>query len=395
MRFQVEQALGARLHDVARQYETQGFFVLDGLEGSVTPLFRPFIADAVGMRPDALDEFLDAESEPVVLEPEVRQRLSRIDTAPSLARDVIRVLEPIFERLLGPVIHVSSNYHAQVKGGDQPAVDRGGGINEYREVQGQYLIHQDFTGARIPTSPCQLTLWVAQNTSPDWNLRLYPGSHRHGLLNNQWVSLDDPWLEQFGEPIDIPAREGTAVIFNSLVLHASSKPGPRRRVSCDIRFFPLCGFLPSTPHVLGHDPARRLREGEAEVVELRGGPTLRAPIRETLAYLGERVFDPSVPPLSILNWANYVDRYLNGWGDAAEHMARFVNVERGKDTPDIYTAKFHNQPIHTETIRTAAAGIATRSPRASFPALGELLEAWERPAPTITDQDANARTLTA
>ena len=140
----------------------------------------------------------------------------------------------MFRRLFGPLVHVSSNYHAQVKGGDVLRVDRGGGVGEYREVQGQYLIHQDFTGARIPTSPSQLTLWVAQNSSPDWTLRMYPGSHRNGLLNNQWVSLDDPWLAQFGTPVDVTAEEGLAVIFNSLLLHASSNPGPRRRVSCDI-----------------------------------------------------------------------------------------------------------------------------------------------------------------
>jgi hypothetical protein len=220
---------------------------------------------------------------------------------------------------------------------------------------------------------------------------LYPGSHHHGLLNHQWVALDDPWLDLFGTPVDIPAQEGTAVVFNSLLLHATSKPGPRRRVSCDIRFFPLCGFLPSTPHVLGKDPAGRLREGRPAGT----GPTLRAPIRETLAYLGERVFDPSVPPLSILNWANYVDRYVNGWADAVEHMARFVNVERGKDTPDVYTAKFHNQPIHTGTIRAAVAGVVARSPNVTFPGLEEVLQSWEQPTRSLMVQDANERAVTA
>jgi hypothetical protein len=49
------------------------------------------------------------------------------------------------------------------------------------EVHGAYLLHQDFTGAPIPTVPSGLTMWVGQNDCPNWTLRLYPGSNLEDL----------------------------------------------------------------------------------------------------------------------------------------------------------------------------------------------------------------------
>jgi phytanoyl-CoA dioxygenase PhyH len=374
MRFHLRDLTGSpsQLEAAAQHFEDNGFFILDGVEDTVTPLFTPMLARAIGISDAEMATFLDPESAPVVLPVEVRQALSRIDTTPELAQGLLRALEPVLIRLLGPVVHISSNYHAQVKGGDVMPVAQGGGVQDYKEVQGQYLIHQDFTGARIPTSPAQITLWVAQNTSPDWNLELYPRSHRHGMLCHQWVPLDDPWLKQFGTPVSIPARRGSAVIFNSLLLHSSGKGGPRRRVSCDIRFFPLCGFLPSKPYALGNHPMKSLRDGLSRTL----GPTLRAPLLETLAYLGEDVFDRDVPKYSILNWANYLTLYLRGNSDTAQPwMERFVNTEIGLDTPDIYTKKYHNQPIHHETLERARQAIAAVEPGESrLPGLDRLLE---------------------
>jgi hypothetical protein len=350
MRFHLREMTGKRLEEAAAHYDEHGFFILEGVGDTVTPLFRPILADMIGVDDAEMETILDPESDPVILPVEVRQRLSRIETTPELANAILTTLEPVFQRLLGPIVHVSSTFHGQFKGGETKAVDHGGYGKEYYEVQGQYLIHQDFTGARIPTSPAQLTLWVAQNTSPDWNLRLYPGSHREGLICHQWLALDDPRLEAFGKPIDIPATAGMAIIFNSLVLHASSNPGPRRRISTDIRFFPLCGFLPSQPHRLGDASQQSLQSALSSTT----GDTLRAPLLETLAYLGEDVLDETVPPLSILNWANYLHHYVRGDSELAlPYMERFVNTERGMDTPDIYTSKFHDQPIHQETIARA------------------------------------------
>jgi len=369
MRFQLgELKATASLDRVAAHFEEEGFFIIEGLDTTVTPLFRPLLASAFGVPESDLVALLNPDADPIVLPIDVRERLSRIETSPELARALLGELSPLLRRLLGPLVHVSSTFHGQFKGGEVKAVDHGGYGNEFLEVQGQYLIHQDFTGARIPTSPAHLTLWVAQNSSPDWNLRLYPRSHRAGLLCNTWLSLKDPRLTAFGAPIDLPARRGTAVVFNSLLLHASSNPGPRRRVSCDIRFFPLCGFLPSIPYALGDASLAALQQALIEPT----GPTLAAPIRESLAYLGEDVLDEDVPPHSILNWANYLHHYVRGNHSAAlPYLERFVNQVSGVDGPDPYTSKFHNQPIHRDTItyarRLMADPSAGRHPAPSSP----------------------------
>jgi hypothetical protein len=261
-------------------------------------------------------------------------------------------------------VHISSNFHGQFKGGDARPVDHGGydPNAKYLEVQGQYLIHQDFSGAAIPTSPSALTLWVALNSCPDWNLRVIPGSHRYGLLCQQWLKLDDQRLTPFGDYIDIEAREGSAVIFNSLLLHSSSNPGFKRRVSCDIRFFPFCGFLPSQVQALSPRPVDAIRKG----LERPDGETLRAPLLESLAFMGQDVFDDGVPKYSILNWANYLDVLLHGDpARALPHLVRMVNTELGVDGPEAYVPKFHDKPVHVSTLRQVRERLAQLEPRAA------------------------------
>lgn len=367
MEFTLNDLKGERLEEAARHFDEHGYFIVSGVGDAVTALFRPLLAERLGTTVRALDELFDPDSPPALLPVEVRQRLSRVDSTPELARGLLSALEPVFKRLLGPLVHVSSTFHAQFKSGVVPAVDHGGYKNEYLEVQGQYLLHQDFTGAGIPTSPSAITLWVGQNSCPDWNLRLYRGSHRHGLLCNQWLALDDPRLEFLGTPIDIQATRGSAVIFNALLLHSSSNPGPRRRVSCDIRFFPLCGFLPTVAHALGTSPMHDLRGALARA----DGDTLRAPVLEDLAFLGQGAPQAGVPPYSILNWANYLHTYLTGHPDAAvHHMERFVNSTHGADSAEAYTSKFHMRQVHIAgltRLREALARLdATSSDLAAF-----------------------------
>jgi hypothetical protein len=371
MRFHLRDMTGPGVEAAARHFEENGFFMLDGVGDEVTAHFRPLLAEMMDVSAGELREILDPNSAPMVLPVEIRQRLSRITTPPELRDAIFAALEPVFVRILGPLVHVSSSFHGQFKGGEMKAVDHGGYKQDYLEVQGQYLLHQDFTGANIPTSPCAITLWVAQNSCPDFNLRLYPRSHKVGLICEQWLPLDDPKLAFLGAPIDVVAEEGTAVIFNSLLLHSSSNPGPRRRVSCDIRFFPLCGFLPSEVHVLGARPLATLRRRLTE----ESGDTLRAPLLEDLAFLGEGEVEPDVPPLSVRNWANYLVELLNGDPDAAlPHFERFVNVDHGWDAPQKYTSKYHDRQIHRETLLTARRKIAAAEPGTSFDALDRLVD---------------------
>jgi hypothetical protein len=361
MRFELKDMHGPTLERAARQYEEQGYFILEGVDQAITRNFRPILASMIGVTDQEMTTVLDPNSPPVILPVEVRQRLSRISTSPELTREILTALGPVFTRLIGPLVHISSTFHGQFKGGDVKPVDHGGydPNAQYLEVQGQYLIHQDFSGAAIPTTPCGLTLWVAMNSCPDWNLRLYPASHRYGLLCNQWLPLDDPRLSPFGEYVDIQAKAGMAVIFNSLLLHSSSNPGFKRRVSCDIRFFPFTGFLPSQVHVLDDHPVRTIRRG----LERADGPTLRAPLLESLAFMGQDVFQEDVPPHSILNWANYLDLLLHGDPDGARAvLERFVNEKLGADGPDAYVPKFHNKPVHRSTLNGVRERIAALEP---------------------------------
>src|SRR5262249_13043401 len=139
------------------------------------------------------------------------------------------------------------------------------------EVHGPYQLHQDFTGASLPTSPAAVILWTGLNNCPDWPVRLYPRSHRLGLLCRRFGPVEHPAVPQVGQPIEIHAQPGSGIVFNSLLLHGTGSAGPGRRVSCDIRFFPSCPHLPSPPRTLVKLPAAFIEERLASET----GETLR------------------------------------------------------------------------------------------------------------------------
>jgi phytanoyl-CoA dioxygenase PhyH len=349
MRLPLDQLTGTTLEKAAQHYETHGYFIIEGVTDAVTRHFKPLVADRLMVPMDELDRILDPDSPAVILPEQVRERMSRITSPPALQVELLANLAPVIRRLIGPFVHVSSTFHGQFKSGAARPVDHGGydPSAKYLEVQGQYLIHQDFAGAALPTSPCGITLWTPLNTCPDWNLRLYPGSHRYGLLCQEWMKLEDPRLAQFGEAIDLKAELGTAVVFNALLLHSSSNPGPRRRVSCDIRFFPLCGFLPSTVHVLGDDP---LAEFQSRLAQAES-PTLYEPLLEAAHFMGLTRDAERCEPHSILNWGNFVRNTVRGDPAAAlADLTRLVNLEMGIDGVEAYAPKFHNKPIHASTV---------------------------------------------
>lgn len=339
-----------RLEAAAQHYEEQGYLVLTGAEQAVTSVFRPILAEIIGVATPDLDELFKPDKPLGILPHEVRRKLSRVETSNRLAESLLTSLEPIVRRLLGPIVHVSSSFHAQLKSAPVKNVERGGYQSDYLEVHGPYLLHQDFTGANIPTSPSALTLWVAQNTTSNWNLRLYPGSHRYGMLCNRWIELNDPRLAVLGKPVDIEARRDMAVIFNAMLLHGTSNPGPMQRISCDIRFFPLCGFLPSQPRLVGGWTETTLDE----MLAAARGPTLRAPLLETQLYAG--IFTPPepAPPHSVLNWVNFVNCVIQGDPAAAlSYLERFTNREIGIDPPEVYASKFLAHPVNQQTLERA------------------------------------------
>jgi len=136
------------------------------------------------------------------------------------------------------------------------------------------------------------------------------------------------------------------VIFNAMLMHATSNPGTKRRLSTDLRFFPLTGFVPSEVRSLVADPKEALHDGLAR----DDGVTLQAPLREGLAFYGEWKPDAAVPALSILNWANYIAVLLKDGADAAlPHLSRFVNEDLGWDKVDAYLPALHNRPVRLPT----------------------------------------------
>lgn len=343
--YQILELAGKTLEAAATEFEVQGFIRLGGVGTVLTDLFESVfsgILDHEGIALGAVLQPLGAVEFPLG----ARRRISKVESTPGFAQDVLARVGRLLSRLIGPIVHVSSTYHIQVKGGGvaAPAVDHGGYPDgtQYLEPFGQYLLHQDFTGANIPTSPSAVTLWVPLNNSPDWNLRIYPGSHRKGMLCNAWVDLDTRGLSALGEPVDIRAERGTAVVFNAMNLHGTSNPGVHRRVSCDIRFFPLCGFLPSRPWFLGDDPSAELDRERPD-----DGPVLRSARLESRAFLGRETEIPEGEQPTDYQWARYVAAVCRGDEDAAEQLARYANPEVTGETGDIYVRKFHGRALES------------------------------------------------
>lgn len=152
-----------------------------------------------------------------------------------------------------------------------------------------------------------------------------------------------------------------------MLLHGTSNPGSRRRVSCDIRFFPLCGFLPSEVHILGDDPLRQLSERLSEET----GTTLRAPLLEDRVFLGGEIPTATVPARSVLNWVNYIDGLARGRSEEAlPHLERLANEDFDATSPATYIGKFHNRRVATTTLRAVRDRLSSITPEA--PELAEL-----------------------
>jgi hypothetical protein len=348
--FDISRLDSAMLTDLGHHYEEEGYCVLDGLNELVTGRFYPVLAETIGVTHSRLAELLEPRSSEGALPQEFRRKLSRIATAPQLANDLLHALKPVLKHLLGPLVHVSTNFHAQFKSKVTGRVGYGGydSQSQFMEVHGAYQLHQDFTGASLPTSPSGLTLWAGLNKCSEWPIRLYPRSHKLGLLCQQFVPLDHERLAQLSTPVDIQAEPGTAVIFNALVLHGTGEGNELRRVSADIRFFPSCGYLPTRTHALTDSPCTFIQESLAQAP----GPTRRAPLLENLALAGNRSKLGNAPRFSILNWANYLDEACNGQADRAVfHLERFANTEVGMDAPEVYVSKFHGRPMEPETLQ--------------------------------------------
>jgi hypothetical protein len=330
-----------KLEELASAYARDGFVLLESVE-PVTQALQNLVRETAEISLSDWQALLDPNQSAGLLPRECRQRLSKVTTTPSLTETILSQLGTVLERLLGPLVHVSSTFHTQVKGGptDVAPVDHGGypEQTDFMELHGQYLLHQDFTGANIPTTPSGLTLWVGLNGCQDWTLRLVRGSHRLGMLVDRWLRLDDERLQSLGEPVDVPAQPGRAIVFSSMLVHGTSNPGPMRRVSCDIRFFPLCGYLPTQPHFLSPDPLQSLRSCPDQ------DPVLLAPRREALAWLGQWRDDEPMEPLAPLQWPRFLQASLQGNARRArQHFDALVHPELASGSADAFAKRFYGR----------------------------------------------------
>ena len=347
--FDIAKLDSGMLDEMGAYFDSEGYCILRGLQEIVTDHYYPVLMQAAGISRSELELLLNPESADLVLPQELRQKLSRVLTTSTLAEELIGGLKPLLARLLGPMVQVSRDFHAQFKCGATGRVGYGGYDSQagFMEVHGAYQLHQDFTGASLPTSPGAIIVWVGLNDCPDWPVRLYPRSHKLGLLCREFISVDHERLSQFGDPIEFEAKPGTGIVFNSLLLHGTGRSGPRRRVSCDIRFFPSCPYLQSPVHTLVESPSAFVQER----LERESGPTLQAPLLENLALAGCMGEAVDAPEHSILNWANYLNEVCNGDADRAiPYLRRFTNTKMGMDPAETYIDQFHGWPMKTDTL---------------------------------------------
>jgi Phytanoyl-CoA dioxygenase (PhyH) len=351
----------AMLDELARHYEDEGYSILGGLQELVTQRYLPVLARTAGLGQGELEAMLDPRSAERMLPEDLRKRFSRVSTPQPLAGDLVRSLSPVLARLLGPIVHVSRDFHAQFKCGVTGRVGYGGydAQASFLEVHGAYQLHQDFTGASIPTSPAALILWVGLNDCPDWPIRFYPRSHKLGLVCRRFVPVDHERLPEIGQPMEFHARPGTGIVFNSLLLHGTGDGGGLRRVSCDIRFFPSCPWLGSEPRALVGSPMAFVEDR----LDRETASTLRAPLLENLALTGQMGDNVEAPPHSILNWANYLNEVLNGDPMRGPvHIERFANAEIGMEPPAAYVEQFHGRPMQAVTLERIREALGAPQP---------------------------------
>lgn len=231
--------------DILQHYNDNGFVLLTGVDPQIPTKFREIITNITGLD-EARIRAAGQSARELELPIEVRNSLARPPVTPEVQNVLLAVFGDLLTRMLGPVLHVSREFHPQIKRGS-PGYILKGYSGDGLEVEAAYGLHTDFTAGRVTTSPNALALWVPLNTCEKSGLRLYRGSHARGLVTNGWLRPDTTGLEKIGDYVDIFAEEGQALMFNFSLLHGTAVGSLGTRISADVRFFPFCGSLDSTP----------------------------------------------------------------------------------------------------------------------------------------------------
>lgn len=353
------------LDAIVAGFQRDGVVVLTDVDQRPLDILTRMLAEQSGL---SATEILSAGMDGgVEIGADVRAKLARGYMTPELRDASHAVFGDLLVRLIGPVVHTSQTFHYQLKPRAQRDVILHGYHGDGREVQALYGIHNEFTAARVLTSPSAVVCWVPLNTFDGKALYFYPGSHRLGLLANRWLPRHDQCdgIERVGPVVEYQPRLGEVVLFHFLLLHGSGAavlgeptPGPQpTRISCDLRFFPFAGVLDSEASLLRPDPVAWMREQERTLAD----DLLKAPLWEALAYLGERIDWPALPEHSVAHWARFADGLVRG--DAAERedaIRHLANVAVGFDPIDGYLERFAAAAL----TRTPYASIASRVPQA-------------------------------
>lgn len=328
-------------------YHCHGFVLLTEVDQRIANAYRQMLAEVIGVSRGEL-EAAGAKGG-LELTPDARARLARPQTTGDLQELMLSVLGNFLAMMLGPFVHISQTFHPQVKGRPRKHI-LSGYSGDGLEVEAPYGFHQDFTAGRITTSPSAVVCWIPLNDCDENCLRLYPGSHSLGFLTNRWLPYDVTGIDRIGPYVDIEARAGETLFFNFLLLHGTSRPGPTLRMSCDVRFFPFCGLLDSPVKVLRTEPVRWIGERLSTVSD----DTLVAPLRETLAYLGQDLPWPALRPHSPLHWARFVEGCLrNDAGQKADAISHLANADVGFDPVADYLGRFTGLTLEAQPYRSA------------------------------------------
>lgn len=322
--------------DILKHYNDNGYALLTGIDTRVLTALREVIGRLTGLTNSRIRAAGHSDAD-LNLPIDVRNQLARPPVTTELQKIMLESFGDLLVQTIGPVIHISREFHPQIKRGS-PGYILKGYSGDGLEVEAAYGLHTDFTAGRVTTSPNALALWIPLNTCENSGLRLFQRSHTQGLFTNGWLRPDTEGLPRLGEPVDIYAREGQALIFNFSLLHGTAIGSLGTRISADLRFFPFCGSLDSTPHLLRSSPVEWIRNRLAELE----GDTLKAPLYETLAYLGQPISWPQeTRRYSPVNWARYVEAML--WGNTQAALAAIealANTENGYDAAATYLERF-------------------------------------------------------
>lgn len=356
----------ANLDTIVAGFQRDGVVVLTDVDHGPLDILTRMLSEQSGLPADQIRAA--GHDGGVEIGPEVRAKLARGYMTPELRDASHAVFGGLLQRIIGPIVHTSQTFHYQLKVRSQQDVILHGYHGDGREVQSLYGIHNEFTAARVLTSPSAVVCWVPLNTFDGKALYFYPGTHRLGMLANRWLPRHDQCegIERVGPVVEYQPKLGEVVIFNFLVLHGSGAAVPTEypsgpqptRISCDLRFFPLAGILDSEASVLRPDPVAWMRE-QARVLS---DDLLRAPLWESLAYLGEPIDWPALPEHSVAHWARFVEGLVKG--DAAERedaIRHLANTAIGFDTIEPYLERFAPAAL----TRKPYASIADRVPQAA------------------------------